>query len=155
MENQGPSNANDIGVISGKDQHVPGQKSNSSMCKPILEPRKVPLFLGQIKREQDQTHPDPPIQGVKGSILANLGQKSKAREEWSGVQGEGVWSRRGELSQIPSRSSEIRGEAHIKGKPSAATGSVSNQVFKYESSQSPEEKSVSESKTSGPCQDYF
>ena len=122
------------------------------MCKPILEPRKVPLFLGQIKREQDQTHPDPPIQGANGSILANLGPKSKAREEWSGVQGKGVGSRRGELLQIPSKSSEIRSEAHIKGNPSAATGSVYNQVFKPESSQSPEEKSVPESKTSGPCQ---
>ena len=108
--------------------------------------------MGQIKSEQDQTHPDPPIQGVNGNFLADQGQKSKAGDQWSGVQGKGVGSVEDLLSKISSNSSEIRIENHIKGNPSAASGTVSKQVFNCESSQSPEEKRVSKSKTSGPCQ---
>merc|ERR1711954_76524 len=111
---QGPSNPNGKGLISGRDQLVPGTESNSGKCIPIIEPRKVPLFLGECNREQDQTHPDTPTQGEKGSKLANLGTKSKAREEWSGVRSEGVGSRGGELIKNPSNPSEIKCEIQIK-----------------------------------------
>ena len=141
---QGPSNPNGKGLISGRDQLVPGTESNSDKCIPIIEPRKVPLFLGNSNREQDQTHPDTPTQGEKGPELANLGAKCKAREEWSGQMSERVGSRRGELSQNPCDNSEIKCENQIKGNPSAESGLVCNQVYKPQSSQSPEEKSIPE-----------